>query len=71
MRTTKPIPSVLRMPPLAHWPNQYRPFDVSKSDVVRWLIHQPDVQQWLFDTMRSRQWIAYDAARGLWHGRDT
>lgn len=66
--TRKPILAALTMPPLRHWPNQMLPFDISNSQVIRWLTAQPEVQQWLFDTLRSRKLIVFDAATGLWHG---
>jgi hypothetical protein len=40
-----------QMPPLRHFlPDQ--PFDISKSEVVRWLCQQPEVQQTIFNTAK-------------------
>jgi hypothetical protein len=65
----KPIASVLTMPPRRHSiPGQ--PFDIERSEVVRWLLSQPEVTRWVFDVARSRGWIVYDRATGTWRGRD-
>lgn len=44
-------------------------FDVTKSDVVKWLISQPDILQYLFDHVKNRD-IVYNPTRGTWQGID-
>lgn len=59
--------SVRKMPPLFHsLPGEE--FDISRSEVVRWLVCQPEVQRWLFDTVRGRKLIEFDAENGTWTG---
>ena len=55
------------MPSLSHNPSF--PFDIGKSEVVKYLIQQPDVQQWLFDKVRNKGWIVFDPANLKWHGK--
>lgn len=59
------------MPRLSHHPDKTKPFDIHKSDVVTWLIIQPEVKQWLFNKMRGRWLIRYDASAGVWEGCKT
>lgn len=55
------------MPALPHSvPGQ--PFDIRASEVVKWLIDQPDVLQAMFNHARSSARISYDSATGTWHG---
>ena len=55
------------MPPLFHTlPGEE--FSIAKSEVVRWLLRQPEVQQWIFDTVRGRKLIEFDAHNGTWAG---
>ena len=42
-------------------------FDVTKSEVVKWLITQPDILQYLFDHIKNTD-IAYVPERGTWIG---
>jgi len=57
------------MPPLKHsYPG--RAYNVVQSEVVRWLIKQPDILQWLFESMKDKALIAYDPSKGTWQGVD-
>ena len=38
---------------LQHWPRSGQPFDIAKSEVVAWLIIQPEIQDWLFEKLKS------------------
>lgn len=53
------------MPALPH-SAEGRPFSIADSEVVRWLISQPDIQQWLFDKAKWSGRIIYES--GLWRG---
>lgn len=78
MRKRKGIPKQLEcvksMPELKHKVGDGE-FDITKSEVVQWLIRQPDVLKCLFDTVRRHgyvdQVIVYDAENGTWRGVDT
>ena len=56
------------MPPLSHHPDKSKPFDMSKSEVVAWILKQPDIQQWLFNTLCDRGLIKFNPKTGLWQG---
>ena len=64
--------TVKNMPALKHSiPGE--PFDISKSEVVQWLIKQPTVQQYLFELVnghdkRKEKLIEYDSTTGTWKG---
>lgn len=48
-------------------------FDITKSEVVDWLISQPDILQYIFTRVAnngSKPLIVYDPKRGSWKGVD-
>jgi hypothetical protein len=56
------------MPLLDH----YRPgeaFNISRSQAVRWLCSQPEIQQGLFNHFKAAGAIVYD--EGRWRGAET
>jgi len=56
---------VREMPPLRHSiPGE--PFRMENSEVVKWLLRQPEVLQYLFD--KAKVYLVYDAATGTWRG---
>ena len=58
-----------QMPPLRHsFPGQ--PFDVLKSEVVAWLVNQPEIAQLVFDSAKDRGEIVYDPGTGTWRGAE-
>ena len=55
------------MPPLFHTlPGEE--FDIQRSEVVRWLLRQPEIQRWIFDIVRGRRLIQFDPENGTWSG---
>lgn len=55
------------MPPLHHTlPGQA--FDMDKSEVVKWIMAQPDFKNWLFNRAACTRRIVYDPATGTWSG---
>lgn len=56
------------MPPLYHTIPGQR-FDVKNSQVVNWLIAQPEILQYLFDKI-SHEYLQYDPDTGKWRGRN-
>lgn len=53
------------MPPLRHSiPGE--PFRMENSEVVKWLIGQPEVLQYLFD--KAKAYLVYDPETGTWKG---
>ncbi len=62
-----------KMPPLHHkLPGQE--FDISKSEVVKWLIGQPEILQFVMDRVAGRseasRLIRYNPDTGTWQGVD-
>ena len=44
-------------------------FDITKSEVLKWLISQPSILQYLFDHVKNVD-LFYDPDRGTWQGVD-
>lgn len=60
---------VAKMPVLRHsFPDQ--PYDVMKSEVVAWLITQPECLERLYQEAVGTKEIVYDKGRGTWCGLD-
>lgn len=61
-----------KMPPLRHSLTQ--PFDPQKSEVVQWLVNQPEILNYLFDAVRGNGYretaIIFDDKTGTWQGID-
>jgi hypothetical protein len=69
-KASRALKRAAQMPALLHTlPDQQ--FDLTKSEVVRWLIEQPEIQQGLFDWCINRGAIVFDAATHQWKGCDT
>lgn len=57
------------MPPLYHsLPGQS--FDIQKSEVIKWLISNPEVLQYLFDKVNKSGFIIYNPKTQKWQGKD-
>lgn len=56
------------MPPLRHTVGDQ--FDINTSEVVNWLIKQPQVRQYIFRTTSAAGLIVYDPATGTWSGKN-
>lgn len=60
------------MPPLRH--NLDGDYDPTKSEVINWLITQPDILNYLFDAVRGNGYrespIMFDSSTGKWQGVD-
>ena len=56
-----------KMPPLYHsLPGQK--FDIFKSEVIKWLISQPEILQYLFD--KAKEYCVYNPDTQKWSGKD-
>lgn len=60
-----------KMPGRAHWPDRSKEFDYRDSEVVKWLLEQPDTWNWMFQKAHDMGVIIFDPATKLWHGIDT
>lgn len=67
-RVPKALQVARSMPPLAHWPDKPEPYRVDRSEVIQWLLAQPEVQEWVFHFAKDCGVIAYDAVQGTWAG---
>jgi hypothetical protein len=56
------------MPSLSHHPDRSVPFDLSRSEVIQWLIRQPGIQQIVFDIVKEGKLIWFDEETGKWQG---
>ena len=55
------------IPPLRHSvPGEL--FDLSKSELINWLVAQPQVREWLYHKVRYSGRVTFDAASGVWRG---
>lgn len=72
---SKKLQCVKKMPPLKHKVGEGK-FDITKSEVVQWLIQQPDVMQWVFDHINNMNChgqellIKFNPDTSTWHGVD-
>lgn len=56
-----------KMPELKHSFDGEK-FDIEKSEVVNWLINQPDVKLLIYDLFRVNAYIVYDPEKKTWKG---
>ena len=73
LKETEKLNFIKTMPPLYHQlPNQ--DFDIRKSEVVKWLIQQPEILQKVFDFAANRspknKLVEYNSQTGQWQGID-
>jgi hypothetical protein len=67
IKVTPALRVAAKMPLLAH----HRPgerFHISNSEVVQWLVRQPEVQQEIFNWAKNNNSIVLDIETGCWHG---
>lgn len=58
------------MPPLTHWRDRTKPWDPDQSDVLAWLISQPDIANAIFQQFQQSGAIVFDPITETWSGRD-
>lgn len=57
------------MPPLRHSiPGQE--FDINKSEVVQWLLKQPDILNYIWNNIKNSEDVIYNTSAGKWQGID-
>ena len=57
-----------QMPPLHHFPVDGSSFEISKSEVARWLCAQAEIQQTIFNIAKRHAMITYDVESRTWRG---
>jgi len=60
--------AVRLMPPLRHWPDKNVPWKIEDSEVVKWLVKQPEMMVCVFEWMKNAGWIAFKKD-GYWVGQ--
>lgn len=66
---SKIIDIAKRMPPLRHSiPGQA--FDIKNSEVVHWLLSQPEILNYVWNNIKNSEVVKYDAETGRWCGVD-
>lgn len=66
---------IKNMPPLHHKTPDSN-FDIMTSEVVNWIVQQPDVRKWIYDKItdssggKDPEFIKYNKDTGKWQGVD-
>jgi hypothetical protein len=69
-RVSLALKAAAKMPPLTHWPPAGHGFDIMRSEVVDWLIKQPEIRQSIFNYCKRSGVIEYDVESRCWRGVD-
>lgn len=68
-RRSKLLEVARKLPPSYHTiPGQE--FDVNKSEVINWLIEQPEILNYLWNNIKQSSYVFYDSETGTWTGID-
>jgi hypothetical protein len=57
-----------RMPLLPHFPCDGSPFDINKSEAVKWLCSQEAIKQTIFNMAKRHGMIEFDLEKRCWRG---
>lgn len=68
-KTTKAIKAVTQMPIRQHTTTE--PFDIMQSEVVAWLVQQPEVLNSMFNYYKDAGAIVFDSTSQSWKGVET
>lgn len=68
--STKANCAASKMPPLAHWRDHTKPWAPDQSDVIAWLVSQPDIANALFQKFQQSGAITFDPFTEMWSGCD-
>lgn len=61
---------IAKLMPSLHHTLPGQKYDAKKSQVLSWIVEQPDILEWAFDQMKSTGYISYNSADGKWTGID-
>lgn len=68
-RISKKLNIARKLPPSYHTlPGENS--DIKKSEVINWLIDQPDILNFLWDNIKQSGNVEYDSETGIWAGVD-
>ncbi len=66
---SKKLSVARNMPPMYHTiPGQN--FDITQSEVLKWLISQPEILNYIWDNIKNSGDVFYNAVTGKWCGVD-
>ena len=69
--SSRPAIAACDMPTgLNHHPDKSAEFDYSKSEVVQWLIANPEIQRFIFEKIRTSGAIIFDQESKTWRGKN-
>lgn len=46
------------------------PFDIRKSEVVQWLVKNPDILNYIWNNIKNSGAVVFDSKSGKWQGVD-
>lgn len=69
-QTSKANTAAAQMPALSHWRDHTKPWTPEQSDVIAWLVAQPDIANALFQKFQQAGAITFDPFTETWSGRD-
>ena len=71
MRTqrSKLLDAVKRMPELRH-SIPGKEFKIQNSEVIKWLIMQPEILNYVWNNIKQSGFVKYDSVTGKWTGID-
>ena len=59
-KDSKAYAVICQMPPLEHWPDKTQPFCWEDSEVVQWMMKQPEVMKYLFEKAHQSEAMVFD-----------
>lgn len=66
---SKLIQIARKMPPLHHTiPGKQ--FDIQKSEVIQWLINQPEILNWMWNNVSQSKDVVFNPESRTWQGAD-
>jgi hypothetical protein len=65
---TKAFTAASAMPELSHWRDRSQPWSPAQSDVLAWLISQPEIASFLLSKMANAGVLTYIPAKKTWVG---
>lgn len=68
-QTSKANTAAAKMPALTHWRDRTKPWSPQQSDVVAWLVSQPDIANAVFQIAQQSGAIVFDPFTETWSGR--
>jgi hypothetical protein len=66
-KRSKKLSVARNLPPSYHTLPE-KDFDIKKSEVIKWLIDQPEILNYLWDNIKQSGDVEYDAETGIWTG---